>query len=169
MLHQLIWRSKVRNGHRTAEKSSPSLPLVKARAREACPQCMHDHILWGDIIWMARFTEAAPDLPPIGTDIHNDFSKLRSAREQQDQILLDWTGSLTDAWLDEVLVWTSRLDGKERRQPRWLLVSQLFNHQTHHRGQITTLLSQAGLDIGSTDIPFVTPSETIRIEPGGNR
>lgn len=84
-------------------------------------------------------------------------------------VCLQRTGSLTDAWLDEVLVWTSRLDGKERRQPRWLLVSQLFNHQTHHRGQITTLLSQAGLDIGSTDIPFVTPSETIRIEPGGNR
>jgi uncharacterized damage-inducible protein DinB len=28
----------------------------------------------------------------------------------------------------------------------------LFNHQTHHRGQASTLLSQAGVDIGETDL-----------------
>ena len=35
------------------------------------------------------------------------------------------------------------------------LVTHLFHHQTHHRGQITTLLSKQGVDIGSTDIPFM--------------
>jgi uncharacterized damage-inducible protein DinB len=28
----------------------------------------------------------------------------------------------------------------------------MFNHQTHHRGQLTTLLTQLGLDIGVTDL-----------------
>ncbi|MGD1950514.1 MAG: DinB family protein, partial [Leptolyngbyaceae cyanobacterium] len=42
-----------------------------------------------------------------------------------------------------------------RTVPRWALVTHMFNHQTHHRGQVTTLLSQMGLDIGSTDIPFM--------------
>jgi uncharacterized damage-inducible protein DinB len=30
--------------------------------------------------------------------------------------------------------------------------NQLFTHQTHHRGQITTLLFQAGQDPGATDL-----------------
>jgi uncharacterized damage-inducible protein DinB len=36
-----------------------------------------------------------------------------------------------------------------------VLVAHVFNHQTHHRGQVTTLLSQMGHDIGSTDLPFM--------------
>jgi uncharacterized damage-inducible protein DinB len=31
----------------------------------------------------------------------------------------------------------------------------MFNHQTHHRGQLTTLLTQQGLDIGTTDLPWM--------------
>jgi uncharacterized damage-inducible protein DinB len=30
----------------------------------------------------------------------------------------------------------------------------MFNHQTHHRGQVTTLLKQAGIDPGVTDLPW---------------
>lgn len=36
--------------------------------------------------------------------------------------------------------------------PHWVFVMHMFNHQTHHRGQLTTLLSQMGLDPGITDI-----------------
>jgi uncharacterized damage-inducible protein DinB len=49
---------------------------------------------------------------------------------------------------------------------RWVLVAHLFNHQTHHRCQVTTLLSQMGLDLGSTDLPFMesysAPAEPVR-------
>lgn len=33
-----------------------------------------------------------------------------------------------------------------------MTVAHVFNHQTHHRGQITTLLSQQGHDPGVTDL-----------------
>jgi uncharacterized damage-inducible protein DinB len=33
----------------------------------------------------------------------------------------------------------------------------VFNHQTHHRGQITTLLSQFGIDVGITDLVAIVP------------
>jgi len=39
------------------------------------------------------------------------------------------------------------------------LVMHFFNHQTHHRGQATTLLSQAGADVGVTDLLAVIPNE----------
>lgn len=39
------------------------------------------------------------------------------------------------------------------------LIQHLFNHQTHHRGQVSTLLSQIGIDIGATDFLMVIPNE----------
>jgi uncharacterized damage-inducible protein DinB len=82
-------------------------------------------------------------------------SRVRGAREQLDRRLLDWSSTLTPDWLARPLTYVSKVDGQERTVPRWVLVTHLFNHQAHHRGQITTLLSQHGLDVGSTDIPFM--------------
>ena len=42
--------------------------------------------------------------------------------------------------------------GEKHRRTMGLLVSHFFNHQTHHRGQVTTLLSQYGADVGVTDL-----------------
>ena len=39
------------------------------------------------------------------------------------------------------------------------LLQHFYNHQTHHRGQTTTLLSQLGLDVGVTDLLAIIPSE----------
>jgi len=33
-----------------------------------------------------------------------------------------------------------------------------FNHQTHHRGQATTLFSQLGIDVGATDLILLIPN-----------
>jgi uncharacterized damage-inducible protein DinB len=42
--------------------------------------------------------------------------------------------------------------GDAFEHPLWWAVTHFFNHQTHHRGQLTTLLSQQGLDPGVTDL-----------------
>ena len=72
-----------------------------------------------------------------------------------DARLIGWAATLTPEWLAETLTYTSKVDGATRTRPRWLLVVHLFNHQTHHRGQVTTLLTQQGNDPGSTDLPFM--------------
>jgi uncharacterized damage-inducible protein DinB len=38
------------------------------------------------------------------------------------------------------------------------LLSHFFNHQTHHRGQVSTLLSQLGADVGITDFLVDIPN-----------
>jgi uncharacterized damage-inducible protein DinB len=43
--------------------------------------------------------------------------------------------------------------------PLWFAVQQFFNHQTHHRGQVTTLLMQAGVDPGVTDLLWLPGME----------
>ena len=40
-----------------------------------------------------------------------------------------------------------------------LLLVHFFNHQTHHRGQVSTLLFQNGIDPGITDLLQVTPEQ----------
>ena len=114
-----------------------------------------NHILYGDSAFMARFSGTPGAAPRFGVDLHGSFAGLRAAREALDQTILEWSATLTPAWLEEDLTYTSQIDGKTRTVPKWVLVTHMFNHQTHHRGQITTLLTQLGLDIGSTDIPFM--------------
>ena len=46
----------------------------------------------------------------------------------------------------EPMQFTRQTDGITRELPRWVLVAHQLNHQTHHRGQLTTLLSLLGLD-----------------------
>ena len=89
-----------------------------------------------------------------GEFLYPDFAELRAAREQMDQTLLDWAAGVTPAWLDEPMTWTSKLYKFTQTHPRWVQVVQMFNHQTHHRGQAHTLLTQMGIDIGPTDVPW---------------
>jgi len=37
-------------------------------------------------------------------------------------------------------------------KPAGLLVAHLFNHQTHHRGQVHAMLTAAGAQPGDTDM-----------------
>lgn len=114
-----------------------------------------NHIAYGDLAFLSRFTGEPPAPPRLGADLYGSFARLAAAREAIDQRLLDWTGELTPDWLAGDLSYVSSVDGRRRTLPAWVLAIQVFNHQTHHRGQITTLLSQRGMDIGPTDVTFM--------------
>ncbi|MEO6363804.1 MAG: DinB family protein [Caldimonas sp.] len=120
-----------------------------------------NHIVYGDLSFLSRFTGDPVEVPALGTDLCAGFPELRSVREALDARLVAWAQALTPSWLQESLTYTSKIDGRTRTAQKWVLVTHLFNHQTHHRGQVTTLLSQMGLDVGSTDIPFMA-----QFEPG---
>ncbi|MBD8890392.1 DinB family protein [Roseibium litorale] len=118
-----------------------------------------NHILFADSVWMNRFTGRSYAHRGMGVDIHDDFDALRQAHLAITDEISNWVETLDVEWLAGDLTWTSSDGKRTSTRPRWLLVSHLFNHQTHHRGQITTMLSQCGLDIGVTDLPFV-PEQT---------
>ena len=113
------------------------------------------HILWGDRIWLGRFTGAAHAVAPYGADARSDFDALAHEREQADRDILAWAGTLAPAWLASTLEYRAASDGKLRRLPAWIAAAHLFQHAVHHRGQVTTLLTQAGVDPGATDLPVL--------------
>jgi uncharacterized damage-inducible protein DinB len=114
-----------------------------------------NHIVFGDRAWLGRFTGRAYDIKPMGIDLFEDFEDLQAAHLAICGEISAFCDELTPAWLAGDLRWTSGMDGIARRRPRWMLVTHMFNHQTHHRGQVSTLLSQAGIDVGVTDLPFM--------------
>lgn len=116
-----------------------------------------NHLLWGDYVWLGRFTkgtllEKAYPKTGLGTDIHEDWNALKQARIAMDADILSWAAMVDSNWLAQDFSWYSGLMKTNRTRPVWLLVTHMFNHQTHHRGQITTLLSQHGIDPGETDL-----------------
>jgi uncharacterized damage-inducible protein DinB len=114
-----------------------------------------NHIVYADLAFLSRFTGDPTEVPPLGRDLFGGFSALRSERFRLDDRLLRWASSLAAEWLQKPLTYVSKVDGRRRTVPQWVLVVHLFNHQTHHRGQVTTVFTQMGLDVGSTDVPFM--------------
>ncbi|MCB2427957.1 DinB family protein [Methylophaga pinxianii] len=113
-----------------------------------------NHLLFADYLWMARF-ENQPVAYRLGEEIFSDFLALSQAREQFDQHIIAFSQTLTTTWLKTEIHYRSGIDNIIRTLPAWALLTHMFNHQTHHRGQITTLLSQQGIDVGITDIPWM--------------
>jgi uncharacterized damage-inducible protein DinB len=113
-----------------------------------------NHLLWGDRVWLARFNGKSYQTGTIGADLYEDFDALCAARAAMDEEISAWASQLNDSQLSGPLTWHSVVAQREMTRPRWLCVTQMFNHQTHHRGQVTTLLKQAGIDPGVTDLPW---------------
>lgn len=114
-----------------------------------------NHLLYGDKTWMGRFTNQPFSGTLIGQELYSDFTELRAEREQVDQQILAWSLKLDPEWLNQPFEFVSNVDRQLRVLPAFVLVTHLFNHQTHHRGQVTTLIQQLGYDPGVTDIPWL--------------
>ena len=68
-----------------------------------------------------------------------------------DDLICNWVEGLQSADLEIILEYCNMKNVSARRLLGDLLC-HFFNHQTHHRGQVTTLLAQEGLDVGVTDL-----------------
>ena len=130
----------------------------RRRDRAAFFGSMHgtlNHLLWGDRMWLGRFIGKPCTVPAFGADMFADFAALSRERERTDRDILDWAGNVTADWLAGTLSYTSRVDGRSRELSRAVAAIHFFNHGTHHRGQLTTLMKQAGCDPGVTDLPWL--------------
>jgi uncharacterized damage-inducible protein DinB len=111
-----------------------------------------NHLLLADKVWLGRFMNQPFHVTGLDQELFADFPALRHARAETDQLTLDWTAGLTEAELSGELRYRSISSPAERRSPLWIAVAHFFNHQTHHRGQLTAALSQLGKDYGVTDL-----------------
>jgi len=111
-----------------------------------------NHLLLADKIWLGRFLGEPFAATRLDTELHSDFTALTEDRAAEDRRIVAWADSLTEDILAGELHYTGVVHRGIRKYEMWLVVAHFFNHQTHHRGQITTLLSQFGKDVGVTDL-----------------
>lgn len=114
-----------------------------------------NHIYYGDIAWLERLRDSTFTPRKIGVDIFENFEELRAAQEEMDSEILEWVRTLTPEILSEPFDYVSNVENFSRTLPKWVLAAHMFNHQTHHRGQVTTLIKQLGYEPGITDLPWL--------------
>ena len=114
------------------------------------------HLLWADRIWMSRFDGGeAPGIGALEAHETYDWSYLWHERPKMDARIASWAWSVTDDDLAGDLSWYSGILKKDMVRSKAICVTQLFNHQTHHRGQVHAMLTAAGARPEDTDIPFM--------------
>ena len=122
------------------------------------------HIVLADKMWLARFAKqgvafaalslellAVPDGSDYTSDLHPDWSDLKLTRDALDAAIEQWLADMSPEFLTSTMRYANT-KGVQRTHPAWQALMHFFNHQTHHRGQVTTLLTQAGVDVGVTDL-----------------
>lgn len=127
-----------------------------------------NHLVVADTIWLQRFAtlpahhaqlepvRALPQPRALDAMPFAAFATLAAHRRWLDSIIEAWVSALGDEDLRQVLRYNNTRGVGFRRELASLLL-HFFNHQTHHRGQTTTLLSQAGVDVGVTDLLVLVP------------
>ncbi|MDO6421540.1 DinB family protein [Saccharophagus degradans] len=129
-----------------------------------------NHILVGDLLWFSRFTahskkyESLVKIASVAQPkslneiLFEKVSDLYKIRKEVDSLIDLWVNTeLEEVDLGKALMYKNS-KGAQNHKPFGELLSHVFNHQTHHRGQVSTLLSQNGVDVGITDFLIDIPN-----------
>jgi uncharacterized damage-inducible protein DinB len=122
-----------------------------------------NHIAVADTIWLHRFAQheasfstlsALSDFPQptsLTQSLAPDLAGLRAYRRELDELIVHWVDELTPQHLSANIAY-GNMSGVRSSRSFSALLQHFFNHQTHHRGQVSTLLFQSGVDVGVTDL-----------------
>ena len=119
-----------------------------------------NHLLVGEhLLWFKRFAEGSSPMLQLNAEIEADRNSLRER-------LLE--GAL--AWLPLMEVWPEerlsgmlnyrRTTGEDMRLPFAATLAHVFNHGTHHRGQISAALTALGQPAPEMDLVWMLQEES---------
>jgi uncharacterized damage-inducible protein DinB len=110
-----------------------------------------NHNFLSDLFWLKRFYEGFKDSKALSnevvtldfrglrTELEGDYKKLFQYRTQVDEVILQLIEEWDENTLNSVFKYKT-FKGEEMENILWKILLQWFNHQTHHRGQISVLL-----------------------------
>lgn len=121
-----------------------------------------NHLLLTDSeIWYPRFTQTLTTGLSLEAELEGDRALLASPRLIA--TTARWCGyveSLDEPALADDLCYTMTT-GQARTLPMPSALLHVFNHATHHRGQITAAISMLGFEYEPLDLPFLIFSEPV--------
>ena len=118
------------------------------------------HILLVDLLWLARLQGLKADsIHSLDQIMYDDFDELRSEHAEHDHKIIEFTSALDDDALRRKVKYF-RMDGRPGELTTHEVLWTMFNHQTHHRGQVHAMLSQSG--IKNSDLPDLDVVDFLR-------
>jgi uncharacterized damage-inducible protein DinB len=127
---------------------------ARRKDRRALFRSVHgtlNHLMIGDLIWMARFEGGEAPSTGLDAELYPRFESLARARQALDKRIEAFFAKLDGASASREISYINN-EGRRFADPMSLLLPHFFNHQTHHRGQIHTLLTQAHVDAPVLDL-----------------
>lgn len=103
-----------------------------------------NHLLATDRIWMKRITGDGDAPSTLDAVLFEDFDALREARTEEDQRIIDFINGLGDEQISRSFTYTPISNPVPITQPLSPVLAHVFNHQTHHRGQVHSILTSLG-------------------------
>jgi len=153
IFHKLAHYNRIAN--QRLYESCAQLPEEEYRLQRAGSfgsiHALLNHGLLADRIWMSRFSGGGKTTPPLNTVLYQDFPMLRSAREQDDLAMEKFFQNAPASFLTQRLSYTNS-KGVHYEEAPVPAALHMFNHQTHHRGQVHVMLSQCGVQPPSLDM-----------------
>lgn len=122
-----------------------------------------NHVLLVDRLWLGRIYNAPFTISSLDHELYADFAVLKRERKKTDDDITVLVKTLDPERLAEPVTFTSFVNKREVMLPLDLIMVHLFHHQTHHRGQITTMISQLGYEFGQTDIIYMPGAEAVNV------
>jgi len=136
-------------------KSCHALPEAEyMQPRPAFFKSIHgtlNHLLLTDRMWLARFDHKTYPVKSLDQQLYADRVGLEVARKAEDAHLINIVEGFGDADFEAPLDYTNSR-GMAFRDPLHTLLTHLFNHQTHHRGQVTDLIAQTSVPTPELDL-----------------
>jgi len=116
-----------------------------------------NHLLVVDRLWFGRIADVPSGLTRLDEILYDDFAALSAARQAEDQRIIDLIDGLDDAALAGDRAY-SDTKGRPWTMPVRHMLATVFNHQTHHRGQVHALLKEVGVEPPALDLPVFLDS-----------
>jgi uncharacterized damage-inducible protein DinB len=116
------------------------------------------HNLIADLNWLRRYRDALKENKALNNgkplsleekglrkEFESDYTKFFQYRKQVDELMIQFVNELDESKMDLVIKYKN-YKGEEIEKELWKTLLHLFNHQTHHRGQVSVLLDLIGID-----------------------
>jgi uncharacterized damage-inducible protein DinB len=116
------------------------------------------HNLIADLNWLRRYRDALKENKALNNgkllsfeekslrlEFESDHTKFFPYRKQVDELMIQFVNELDESKMHLVIKYKS-YKGEEIEKELWKTLLHLFNHQTHHRGQVSVLLDLIGID-----------------------
>lgn len=125
-----------------------------------------NHILFGDLILLRRLAlneiatltiadlAAFPQPKSPQDSYYQTLTEISVLRKNVDELISRYCDNLSEEDCNKFITYTST-EGQKISKAVADVTQHIFNHQAHHRGQLTCVLSQFGVDYGCMDLPVI--------------